>query len=208
LETRRKFSPTSVKIILKNKLILLLNILYKQKLEINQEIKLKIPTGTTKLSPEHVFKIHNTIEASEIQMNILFKLLSPETILKIFFYILEEKRIIITGLNIFQISSVIFALMKIIQPLKWEHILLPVLPVFYILKKIKFIDYVCAPMPIICGIHDSMMEKVLKQPTERIIFVDLDKNLILNNEDVNEDDFPYYKEILQQLLILQSESNN
>jgi hypothetical protein len=52
-----------------------------------------------------------------------------------------------------------------------------------------------------------MMEKILKLPTEKIIYLDIDKNQLLNeDENLDENSFPYFKEILQQLLILNSES--
>jgi hypothetical protein len=42
--------------------------------------------------------------------------------------------------------DIIFGLINLLKPFIWEHIFLPILPT-------KFLDYVCAPMPIICKLY-------------------------------------------------------
>lgn len=104
---------------------------------------------------------------SDIDLEPLFTTLSPNQLLPLFTSILEERRIIFSGSNIRQLTLCVMALVELLYPLKWQHIFIPVLPM-------KLIDYVCAPMPFIIGIHSSMLPKVLKMPTENIIFINLD----------------------------------
>lgn len=104
---------------------------------------------------------------SDIDLEPLFTTLSPNQLLPLFTSVLEERRIIFSGSNIRQLTLCVMALVELLYPLKWQHIFIPVLPM-------KLLDYVCAPMPFIVGIHSSMLPKVLKMPIESLIIVNLD----------------------------------
>lgn len=68
----------------------------------------------------------------------------------------------------------------LLYPFQWQHIFVPILPQ-------SWIDYITAPMPFVCGVHDSMLEEVLNQPIEdSMLFMKLDTG-------ESEDRFDYYK---------------
>ena len=75
------------------------------------------------------------------------------------------------------VSSCCNAVLSFLYPLKWQHVFVPILPN-------KLIDYVCAPMPYILGIHSSMLQKVLKMPIEEVVILDLDKRELRGVETI------------------------
>ena len=44
------------------------------------------------------------------------------------------------------------------------------------------IDYVCAPMPFLIGMHISMLPQLKAQPMEEVVMVDLDRGRLRYNE--------------------------
>lgn len=85
---------------------------------------------------------------------------------------LQERRFIFCGSDINSVSAASHALTALLYPFAWyenihchfcyrQHIFIPVLP-------FKLLDYVCAPMPFIVGIHASMLPEVKKRPTEQV----------------------------------------
>ena len=46
----------------------------------------------------------------------------------------------------------------------------------------QMIDYVCAPMPFLIGMHISMLPQLKAQPMEEVVMVDLDRGRLRYNE--------------------------
>lgn len=110
----------------------------------------------------------------------LLDTLSIHSIAEIFKSMLRERRILFYSKNLEILSGCILALVSFIYPFEWQHIFIPILPS-------KLVNYCCAPMPFIIGIHDSLLETVESLPLEDIVFVDLDKDVVDYDSKIEED---------------------
>eukprot|EP01080_Neovahlkampfia_damariscottae_P005872 gene5872-9700_t len=127
---------------------------------------------------------------NDTNLNPLFDHFDTQHILTLFGCLLEEKRIIFSGSSLSNVSSCCNAVLSFLYPLKWQHVFVPILPV-------KLIDYVCAPMPYILGIHSSMLQKVLKMPIEEVVILDLDKRELRHADIVTK--LPYESVLLSEM---------
>jgi len=100
----------------------------------------------------------------------LFRQLSADNIALIITAILTEKRMLFVSSHVDYLNECIESLASLIYPFFWRHIYIPLLPR-------KLIDFICAPMPFMCGILKDYMprEEVL---LEGVVVVDLDLNTI------------------------------
>ncbi|XP_068269922.1 DENN domain-containing protein 1A isoform X4 [Nyctibius grandis] len=58
-----------------------------------------------------------------------------------------------------------------LYPMFWQHVYIPVLPP-------HLLDYCCAPMPYLIGIHLSLMEKVRNMALEDVVILNVDTNTL------------------------------
>ncbi|KAM9166992.1 DENN domain-containing protein 1A-like, partial [Mergus octosetaceus] len=58
-----------------------------------------------------------------------------------------------------------------LYPMFWQHVYIPVLPP-------HLLDYCCAPMPYLIGIHLSLMEKVRSMALEDVVILNVDTNTL------------------------------
>ncbi|KAM9793519.1 DENN domain-containing protein 1A-like isoform 4-T5 [Syngnathus typhle] len=58
-----------------------------------------------------------------------------------------------------------------LYPMHWQHVYIPVLPQ-------HLLDYCCAPMPYLIGVHSSLMEKVLGMAMEDVVILNVDTNTL------------------------------
>ncbi|XP_058843147.1 DENN domain-containing protein 1A-like isoform X2 [Acipenser ruthenus] len=58
-----------------------------------------------------------------------------------------------------------------LYPMYWQHVYIPVLPQ-------HLIDYCCAPMPYLIGVHSSLMEKVKSMALEDVVILNVDTNTL------------------------------
>lgn len=115
-------------------------------------------------------------ECSNIQL--CHSKLDSDTLLSIFASLLHERRILFYSTSLTFLTAVIHGMNQLLYPLHWQHIFIPVLPE-------DLIDYVCAPMPFICGVPQSLMEKIRKMPIDDIVIIDIDKSTIETPFKVN-----------------------
>ncbi|XP_057625818.1 DENN domain-containing protein 1B isoform X2 [Chionomys nivalis] len=59
----------------------------------------------------------------------------------------------------------------LLYPMYWQHIYIPVLPP-------HLLDYCCAPMPYLIGIHSSLIEKVKNKSLEDVVVLNVDTNTL------------------------------
>ena len=105
----------------------------------------------------------------------LYNAISIETMVDIYSSLLRERRLILTGTRLAQISRCALAIMALIYPMHWwddfyafctlkrfcrQHIFIPVLP-----KHLT--SYLVAPMPYIIGVHSAVLE--VKEPPSTAI---------------------------------------
>ncbi|XP_028457102.1 DENN domain-containing protein 1A isoform X2 [Perca flavescens] len=58
-----------------------------------------------------------------------------------------------------------------LYPMHWQHVYIPVLPP-------HLLDYCCAPMPYLIGVHSSLMEKVRGMALDDVVLLNVDTNTL------------------------------
>ena len=127
-----------------------------------QTISIERPINTSRCSADR-------------RLCVLFRSLVVSKIVMLFFLMLTERRIILMSAHPSVLSDCAHALASILYPFEWQHIYVPILVP-------KMIDYVCAPMPFLIGIHISMLPQLRAQPMEEVVMVDLDRGRLRYNE--------------------------
>uniref|UniRef100_A0A3B4TH35 DENN domain containing 1C n=1 Tax=Seriola dumerili TaxID=41447 RepID=A0A3B4TH35_SERDU len=72
-------------------------------------------------------------------------------LLQLYASMLFERRILIFASKLSTLTSCVHALSAVLYPMYWQHIFIPVLPP-------HLLDYCCAPMPYLIGVHTSLSE--------------------------------------------------
>ncbi|XP_064416761.1 DENN domain-containing protein 1B isoform X2 [Latimeria chalumnae] len=84
---------------------------------------------------------------------------------------LYERRILITSSKLSTLTACVHASSAMLYPMYWQHIYIPVLPP-------HLLDYCCAPMPYLIGVHSSLGEKVKSRALEDVVFLNIDTNTL------------------------------
>uniref|UniRef100_K3W7L9 UDENN domain-containing protein n=1 Tax=Globisporangium ultimum (strain ATCC 200006 / CBS 805.95 / DAOM BR144) TaxID=431595 RepID=K3W7L9_GLOUD len=104
---------------------------------------------------------------TEVDFTILFQCLSPENILKVYGYLLTEKKLVVCSANCSILTPVAETLRALLHPFECQLVYIPVLP-------LSLLDFVSAPVPFFMGVRSD--KRVDNLPSEGVIVVDLDKN--------------------------------
>ncbi|KAM8972520.1 DENN domain-containing protein 1C [Pelodytes ibericus] len=92
-----------------------------------------------------------------------------ETMLQLYSSLLFERRILITCSKLSTLTACVHASAGLLYPMYWQHIYIPTLPP-------HLLDYICAPMPYLIGIHSSLMQKVSAKTLEDVVVFNVDTN--------------------------------
>ncbi|KAJ8362950.1 hypothetical protein SKAU_G00117810 [Synaphobranchus kaupii] len=92
-------------------------------------------------------------------------------LLQLYASMLFERRIIISSTKLSTLTACVHACSAMLYPMYWQHIFIPVLPP-------HLLDYCCAPMPYIIGVHSSLMERVRSRALEDVVILNVDTNTI------------------------------
>ncbi|XP_068448544.1 DENN domain-containing protein 1B [Clinocottus analis] len=92
-------------------------------------------------------------------------------LLQLYASILFERRILIFASKLSTLTSCVHALSAVLYPMYWQHIFIPVLPP-------HLLDYCCAPMPYIIGVHASLSERVRSRGLEEVVILNVDTNTL------------------------------
>ncbi|XP_042250988.1 DENN domain-containing protein 1B isoform X3 [Thunnus maccoyii] len=92
-------------------------------------------------------------------------------LLQLYASMLFERRIIIFASKLSTLTSCVHALSAVLYPMYWQHIFIPVLPP-------HLLDYCCAPMPYLIGVHSSLSEKVRSRGLEEVVILNVDTNTL------------------------------
>ncbi|XP_078061756.1 DENN domain-containing protein 1B-like isoform X2 [Mustelus asterias] len=84
---------------------------------------------------------------------------------------LHERRIIITCSKLSTLTACVHGSAAMLYPMYWQHIYIPVLPP-------HLLDYCCAPMPYLIGIHYSLMERARSKTLEDVVILNVDTNTL------------------------------
>ncbi|KAJ5071282.1 suppression of tumorigenicity 5 st5 [Anaeramoeba ignava] len=133
-------------------------------------LKLVLPETQTLPQQDISIKRLDTL-LGDYNLYTIFSVLDSRLILCLFSSLLFERRIIFTSSSLGAISNTILASIALLQPFQWHHIFIPILPE-------TLIDTACSPMPIITGIHNSLLPILETLPLDEVVVVDLDNNSI------------------------------
>uniref|UniRef100_A0A4W5RZ47 UDENN domain-containing protein n=1 Tax=Hucho hucho TaxID=62062 RepID=A0A4W5RZ47_9TELE len=88
-----------------------------------------------------------------IQRNLTeyFVAVDVNNMLHLYASMLHERRIIITSSKLSTLTACVHGSAAMLFPMNWQHIYIPVLPP-------HLLDYCCAPMPYLVGVHLSLLE--------------------------------------------------
>lgn len=92
-------------------------------------------------------------------------------LLQLYASMLFERRILIYCSKLSTLTACIHACNGMLYPMYWQHIFIPVLPP-------HLLDYCCAPMPYLIGIHSSLAERVRSGALEDVVILNVDTNTL------------------------------
>ncbi|NXK98412.1 DEN2D protein, partial [Formicarius rufipectus] len=107
-----------------------------------------------------------------VEFQALLQRLSPHLILHIFASAVLERRLIFLAEELSVLSQCIHAVAALLYPFTWAHTYIPVVPEC-------LLDTVCCPTPFMVGIQKRHLERVLEQPMEEALMVDLCQGRII-----------------------------
>uniref|UniRef100_A0A8C8SSM1 UDENN domain-containing protein n=1 Tax=Pelusios castaneus TaxID=367368 RepID=A0A8C8SSM1_9SAUR len=91
--------------------------------------------------------------------------------LQLFGSMLYERRILLTSSKLSTLTACVQASSAMLYPMYWQHIYIPTLPP-------HLLDYCCAPMPYLIGVHSSLMERVRAKALEDVVILNIDTNTL------------------------------
>ncbi|XP_057187944.1 DENN domain-containing protein 1B isoform X2 [Triplophysa rosa] len=92
-------------------------------------------------------------------------------ILQLYASMLFERRILIYCSKLSTLTACVHACNGMLFPMYWQHIFIPVLPP-------HLLDYCCAPMPYLIGVHSSLAERVKSRALEDVVILNVDTNTL------------------------------
>jgi len=90
-----------------------------------------------------------------------------DAIVALFVALLFERRIVLTSKSLSKLSRATHAANRMVFPLKWQHVFLPLVPA-------GLMDYLTAPMPFVVGLPLQLMSAYEKVPKEEAFLLNLD----------------------------------
>ncbi|XP_073427826.1 DENN domain-containing protein 1B isoform X3 [Dendrobates tinctorius] len=98
-----------------------------------------------------------------------FVAVDANNMLQIYASMLHERRIIFTSRKLSTLTACVHASASLLYPMYWQHIYIPVLPP-------HLLDYCCAPMPYLIGVHFSLIERVRSRSLDDVVLLNVDTN--------------------------------
>ncbi|XP_071673491.1 DENN domain-containing protein 1A isoform X7 [Patagioenas fasciata] len=100
-----------------------------------------------------------------------FVAVDVNNMLHLYASMLYERRILISCSKLSTLTACVHGSAAMLYPMFWQHVYIPVLPP-------HLLDYCCAPMPYLIGIHLSLMEKVRNMALEDVVILNVDTNTL------------------------------
>ncbi|XP_063796194.1 DENN domain-containing protein 1B isoform X2 [Pseudophryne corroboree] len=98
-----------------------------------------------------------------------FVAVDVQNMLQIYASMLHERRILFTSRKLSTLTACVHASASLLYPMYWQHIYIPVLPP-------HLLDYCCAPMPYLIGVHFSLIERVRSRYLDDVVLLNVDTN--------------------------------
>ncbi|KAM9841372.1 DENN domain-containing protein 1A [Aulostomus maculatus] len=100
-----------------------------------------------------------------------FVAVDVNNMLHLYASMLYERRILICCSKLSTLTACIHGSAAMLYPMYWQHVYIPVLPQ-------HLLDYCCAPMPYLIGVHSSLMEKVRGMALDDVVVLNVDTNTL------------------------------
>ncbi|XP_015992919.2 DENN domain-containing protein 1A isoform X5 [Rousettus aegyptiacus] len=133
------------------------------------------PGMSVHLSVHSYFTVPDTRELPSIPENRnlteYFVAVDVNNMLHLYASMLHERRILIICSKLSTLTACVHGSAAMLYPMFWQHVYIPVLPP-------HLLDYCCAPMPYLIGIHLSLMEKVRNMALDDVVILNVDTNTL------------------------------
>ncbi|NXE42050.1 DEN2D protein, partial [Ptilorrhoa leucosticta] len=151
--------------------------------------------------PWQLIELTRPVDAhlEHVEFQALLQRLSPHLILHIFASATLERRLIFLAEELSVLSQCIHAVAALLYPFTWAHTYIPVVPEC-------LLDTVCCPTPFMVGIQRRHLERVLEQPMEEALIVDLCEGKIIREVGDEEEILP--GKLQNEMLISLNRHNN
>ncbi|XP_023557452.1 DENN domain-containing protein 1A isoform X2 [Octodon degus] len=144
-------------------------------LETLHRLPIPDPGVSVHLSVHSYFTVPDTRELPSIPENRnlteYFVAVDVNNMLHLYASMLYERRILIVCSKLSTLTACIHGSAAMLYPMYWQHVYIPVLPP-------HLLDYCCAPMPYLIGIHLSLMEKVRNMALDDVVILNVDTNTL------------------------------
>ncbi|XP_032107520.1 DENN domain-containing protein 1A isoform X2 [Sapajus apella] len=144
-------------------------------LETLHKLPIPDPGVSVHLSVHSYFTVPDTRELPSIPENRnlteYFVAVDVNNMLHLYASMLYERRILIICSKLSTLTACIHGSAAMLYPMYWQHVYIPVLPP-------HLLDYCCAPMPYLIGIHLSLMEKVRNMALDDVVILNVDTNTL------------------------------
>ncbi|XP_047228782.1 DENN domain-containing protein 1A isoform X3 [Girardinichthys multiradiatus] len=100
-----------------------------------------------------------------------FVAVDVNNMLHLYASMLYERRILICCSKLSTLTACVHGSAAMLFPMYWQHVYIPVLPQ-------HLLDYCCAPMPFLIGVHSSLMEKVQGMTLDDVVLLNVDNNTL------------------------------
>ncbi|XP_034752855.1 DENN domain-containing protein 1A [Etheostoma cragini] len=100
-----------------------------------------------------------------------FVAVDVNNMLHLYASMLYERRILICCSKLSTLTACVHGSTAMLYPMHWQHVYIPVLPP-------HLLDYCCAPMPYLIGVHSSLMEKVRGMALDDVVLLNVDTNTL------------------------------
>ncbi|XP_076003803.1 DENN domain-containing protein 1B isoform X2 [Genypterus blacodes] len=145
----------------------LLAVLYKQK------VPLTVGSVALQMLPYFIAPDPRSLPSIPENRNLTELIVAVDVgnLLQLYASMLFERRILIFASKLSTLTACVHALSAVLYPMYWQHIFIPVLPP-------HLLDYCCAPMPYLIGVHSSLSEKVRSRGLEEVVILNVDTNTL------------------------------
>ncbi|XP_058613729.1 DENN domain-containing protein 1A isoform X3 [Onychostoma macrolepis] len=100
-----------------------------------------------------------------------FVAVDVNNMLHLYASMLYERRMLISCSKLSTLTACVHGAAAMLYPMYWQHVYIPVLPQ-------HLVDYCCAPMPYLIGVHSSLMEKVRGMALDDVVLLNVDTNTL------------------------------
>ena len=117
--------------------------------------------------PDLRIKIPKNENVEDIECFDALSEVSTDAIIALLVSLFFERRVVLTSASLSKVSRATHAANRMVFPLKWEHVFLPLVPM-------GLLEYLTAPMPFLVGLPLASMAAYEKLPKEEVFLLNLD----------------------------------